>query len=279
MGSGISQVSVASASQPRDRALPVLPALRDLFPSGGLQRGSVVVVPAGGLLSLAILAGASAAGTWCAVVGLPELGVRAAAGVGVDPGRLLLVSEPGQRWPQVTAALLDGCEIVLVCPSAQPAPHVKRQIEATVRRAGGVLVVAGEWPGAQARLWVARQQWAGLGRGHGRLTCRQVQVLGTGRGAAIRPAQQWLWLPGPDGGVAAVVDPAVDDLTARGRAAGERGAGEPATGGWATGGWTTGGWTTGGWATGERGAGEWAEAGLADGAAEAGPAWLAVRAG
>jgi hypothetical protein len=159
-------------------------------------------VPSHGLLSLAIAAGASAAGAWCGVVGLPELGVRAAAGVGVDPGRLLLVSDPGQCWPQVVAALLDGCELVLVGPPAQPAAHVRRHVEATLRRAGGVLVVAGDWPGAQVRLWVATQQWIGMGTGHGRLMGRRVQVLASGRGAAARPAQRWLWLPGPDGGVA-----------------------------------------------------------------------------
>ena len=203
MYSGSSQVAVASAGEPGDGLLPVLPPLTDLFPHGGLRRGSVVAVPGSGLLSLAIAAGASAAGAWCGVVGLPELGVRSAAGVGVDPTRLLLVSDPGQRWPQVAAALLDGCDLVLIRPPARPATHVQRHIEATLRRAGGVLVVAGDWPGAQARLWVAAQQWVGLGAGHGRLMGRRVQVLASGRGAATRPAQRWLWLPGPDGGVAA----------------------------------------------------------------------------
>jgi hypothetical protein len=213
MHAGISQVVVASAAQAQDRVLPVLPVLRDLFPQGGLQRGSVVAVPGGGLLSLAIAAGASAAGAWCAIVGQPELGVRAAAGVGVDPGRMLLVEAPGERWPQVTAALLDGCELVLICPPAQPAPHVKRHVEATLRRAGGVLVVAGDWAGAQARLWVDAQQWAGIGQGHGRLMRRRVHVLASGRGAATRPAHRWLWLPGPDGGVA-TADPGIGGLAA-----------------------------------------------------------------
>jgi hypothetical protein len=210
------EVAVAPASQPRDRVLPVLPALRDLFPHGGLRRGSVVTVPGSGLLSLAIAAGASAAGAWCGVVGLPELGVRAAAGVGLDPGRLLLVKAPGRRWPQVTAALLDGCELVLICLPAGPPGAAARHVEATLRRTGGVLVVAGDWAGAQARLWVARQQWAGIGDGHGRLTARWVQVLATGRGAATRPAEQWLWLPGPDGGVS-TADPGIG-LAPAGRA-------------------------------------------------------------
>src|ERR1017187_6749374 len=105
---GRSQVASASAGAPGARVSPAPPPLRDLFRGGGLQRGSVVAVPSHGLLSLAIAAGASAAGAWGGVVGLPELGVGAAAGVGLDPGPLLLVGEPGQRWPQATAALLDG---------------------------------------------------------------------------------------------------------------------------------------------------------------------------
>jgi hypothetical protein len=189
-----------------------------------------VAVSGSGLLSLAIAAGASAAGAWCGVVGLPELGVRAAAGVGVEPGRLLLVGEPGRRWPQVTAALLDGCELVLLRPPGPPGAHAARHVEAMLRRTGGVLVVAGDWPGAQARLWVATQQWAGMGAGHGRLMSRRVHVLAARRGAAARPAEQWLWLPGPDGGVAAA-DPALSEmapgeLTAAERAAGKLAAAE-----------------------------------------------------
>src|ERR1035438_7945822 len=137
---GSSQVASASAGEPGDRVFPVLPPLRDLFRGGGLQRGSVVAVPSHGLLSLAIAAGASAAGAWCGVVGLPELGVRAAAAVGMEPGRLILVEEPGRRWPQVTAALLDGCELVLLRPPARPAGPVQRHVEAMLRRTGGVLV-------------------------------------------------------------------------------------------------------------------------------------------
>jgi hypothetical protein len=66
-------------------ALPVLPALRELLP-GGLQRGSVVAAEGWSLLCLALAAGASAAGSGCAIAGLPDLGVAAAADTGLDPG-------------------------------------------------------------------------------------------------------------------------------------------------------------------------------------------------
>src|SRR5215469_2588895 len=181
--------------------LPVLPALRELLPGGGLPRGSVVAAGRWSLLCLALVAGASAAGAWCAVTGVPALGVVAAVDAGLDPDRMLLVAEPGRRWPQVVVSLLDGCELVLLRPPDRPSAQVRRRLEATARRFGGVLVVAGEWDGAQTRLLVARQEWTGIGAGHGRLRARRVQVVADGRGAAARSRARWLWLPAPDGSV------------------------------------------------------------------------------
>lgn len=182
--------------------LPVLPALRELLP-GGLQRGSVVAAgDSSSLLCLALAAGASVAGAWCAIAGLPDLGVAAAADAGLDPGRLLLVADPGEGWPQVVASLLDGCELVLLRSPARPSAQVRRRLEAVLRRHGGVLVVAGDWDGAQGRLTVTHQEWTGIGAGHGRLRSRLVRVVAAGRGAAGRPRARWLWLPGPDGAVA-----------------------------------------------------------------------------
>jgi hypothetical protein len=222
---------VISLSPQRHRAdvlasegvLPVLPALAGLLPAGGLPRGSVVTTGEFGLLSLALAAGASADGAWCAVVGgpcrantngpsgglvprngaVPSVGVRAAAEAGLDPGRLILVADPGRGWPQVVASLLDGFDIVLLCPPERPTAAMQRKLEATARRFGSVLLVAGDWPGAHARLQVAEEEWVGIGAGHGRLRARKAQVVASGRGAGERPRSCWLWLPGPDGSVTA----------------------------------------------------------------------------
>ena len=51
----------------------MLPALGELLP-GGLARGSVVAAGRWSLLCLALAAGASLAGAWCAVAGVPQLG-------------------------------------------------------------------------------------------------------------------------------------------------------------------------------------------------------------
>jgi hypothetical protein len=189
--------------QPGDEPiLPVLPALTPLLPAGGLAKGSVTAVGQYGMLCLALMAAASAQGAWCGVAGIPEFGVAAAASAGVEPDRLLLVPDPGERWPQVAAALIDGCEVVLIRPPARPVSRARRQLEAGLRRAGAVLLVVGVWDGAAVRLRVARQYWTGLGNGHGRLRACRAEVVAEGRAAAAQPRRQWLWLPAPDGTIA-----------------------------------------------------------------------------
>jgi hypothetical protein len=212
--------SPGAAVLPGEGVLPVLPALRKLLPAGGLQQGTVVAAGEWSLLCLALAAAASAAGAWCAVVGLPQLGVGAAADAGLDPGRMLLIAEPGAGWPQVVASLLDGCELVLLRPPTRPSAQIRRKLEAAVRRYGGVLLVAGDWDGAQARLFVARQEWTGVGSGHGRLRARRVEVVADGRGAAARLRTQWLWLPGPDGSVTVADEISVQPPFWRGVSAG-----------------------------------------------------------
>jgi hypothetical protein len=195
---------------PDEDVLPVLPALRGLLTAGALRRGQVVSTDGWGLLCAALAAAASAAGAWCAAVGLPSLGVRAAVDAGLDPDRLLLIADPGASWPQVVASLLDSCDIVLLRPPDRPSAQLRRKLEATARRHAGVLLVAGEWEGAPTRLHVASQEWAGIGDGHGRLQARKVQVVAEGRGAGARPRDTWLWLPGPDGTVTTVADAVAD---------------------------------------------------------------------
>jgi hypothetical protein len=210
--SALSGVQGVPGSRTDPGALPVLPALAGLLPAG-LPRGSVIATGAWGLLCLALAAAASGAGAWCAVAGLPALGVAAAAGAGLDPDRLLLVPDPGSRWPHVVATLLDGCDLVVLRPPSRPSAALRRKLESVARRYGGVLVIAGDWDGAHRRLTVTSQEWAGIGPGHGRLRARRAQVVVDGRGAAGRPRARWLWLPGPDGSVAPVVSSTVVNST------------------------------------------------------------------
>ncbi|MGF1427730.1 hypothetical protein [Kitasatospora sp. LaBMicrA B282] len=187
--------------------VPVPAALAGVLPGGGLRRGTAVSVQDDAGLLLAL--GAGSRDGWYAVVGLPELGLLAASGYGIDPGRLLLVDAPGQQWPEVVAALAGAVEVILLRPSGPVAPQLAARLGAVLRRSGCVLLVAGEWPGAELRLSVRESRWVGLGPGYGLLAGRQAVVLAEGRGAAARGRSVQVWLPDEHGVVRAVEEPAV----------------------------------------------------------------------
>lgn len=193
-----------------EHLLPVLPALADLLPEGGLRRGATVAVggPGGATsLALALAAAASAAGSWVAAVGLPSLGLLAAAELGVVLDRLALVAGPGAgSWAAAVAAVVDAVDVVLVRPGHRVGPTDARQLVARARERGVVLVRVGgpEWPeGPDVRLTVRSVTWHGLGEGYGHLRARRVEVVVEGRRAAARPRARALWLPGPGGEVVA----------------------------------------------------------------------------
>ena len=203
-------VAVAQLVQPvlaDARVLPVLGALEPLFPTRGLKRGSVVSVAGSTSLALSLLAAASAQGSWCAAVGMPALGLAAAAELGVALERFPLVPSPGRAagaggWAWVVAALVDACDVVIARPPRRLAGADARRLTARVRERGAVLVVAGPWPeAAEVRLTVASSAWEGLGPGYGRLLGRRVEVVAGGRGAAARERRLGLWLPHPEGGI------------------------------------------------------------------------------
>jgi hypothetical protein len=98
------------------RLIPTHPALADLLPGGGLKQGVMYSVENSATLLLAMLAGPSAAGSWCGVVGVPEFGVEAAASFGIDLERLVLVPQPGDQWLAVTAAIADVMTVVVTKP-------------------------------------------------------------------------------------------------------------------------------------------------------------------
>lgn len=206
-------LSAALGAAPRAATVPVLPALRAVVPGGGLRPGSVVGLggPGAASLGLALVAGVSrhggedGTGGWCGVVGVPGFGVVAAAGMGAAPERLLLVDDPGDRWPDVVAALCEAVELVLLCPPERPGAAAVRRLAALARRHGCVLTLtgafAGEWPGVRLRLHLEDAAWDGLAAGHGRLTGRRVQVVAEGRDAPGSGRRAALWLPASDGTV------------------------------------------------------------------------------
>jgi hypothetical protein len=205
---GLVRVATEPAGVGVDQVLPVAAALRPLFPGGGLRRGGTVTLTtpetsgdalATGSTSLlfALLAEASAAGSWCAVVGLPRLGLVAAAEAGVALERLALVPNPGPEWGPVVAALLDGFDIVVASAPAAVSAAVTNRLAARARQRGAVLLPVGlRWLGADLTLEVVNAAWQGLEQGRGRLRRYRAEVLAYGRGVAARPRRAHLWLAG-----------------------------------------------------------------------------------
>lgn len=187
------------------RSLPVVEPLRPLFAGGVLRRASTVVVtgaPGRGATSLALslLVAASAAGSWCAAVGLDDPGVVAMAELGVDLRRVVLVPRPRGAWAAATAELLEGVDVALVRPPARVAHTAARRLHARARDRAVVLVVLCEhrddWPvPAEATLEVTAATWHVAGR----LTSRVAEVRAVGRGGGVRPRRATLWLPGAAG--------------------------------------------------------------------------------
>ncbi len=202
----------------------MLPPLADLLPDGGLRRGSTIVVNglvddrtpgpvahSGGDLSLALslVAAASGAGSWCGLVGLVGLGAVAAHDLGIDLDRLAVVPRPGAAWAEVTATLIDGVDLVVLCPPFPPRRAMARRLVARARERRSVLVVVSGrsgWPECpDLQLGLADLHWEGIDAGGaGYLEQRRVTVTATGRRSAARPRHRQMRLPSATGVLADV---------------------------------------------------------------------------
>jgi hypothetical protein len=201
---------LASAPSGRVRMLPVRTDLAGLFPMGGLRRGSTVSVQGSTSLLLALLAAPTASDSWAGVVGMPDLGVLAAAELGVAVDRLAIVRHPGAELPAVVAALLDGMDLV-VAPRARLTDAQARRLSARARHRGAVLLTVGPWPAVDLELRCTWSRWDGIGHGDGYLAGREITVLTHGRGIAARPTRTTLWLPAIEPRESSVPDPRAPD--------------------------------------------------------------------
>lgn len=179
------------------RSIPTHPAIAELLPGGALQQGAAYSVEGSAMLLMTLLAAPSAAGMWCAVVGVPEFGIEAAQHLGVDLDRLVLVPHPGDQWLAVTAAVADIMGIVVTRPPKRAADSTVARLSARLRQRGTTMLVLGTWPHTEAMLSLSASQWHGIGVGHGRLRARQATVTVTDRMTG-RPRSARLWLPDTD---------------------------------------------------------------------------------
>jgi hypothetical protein len=208
-----SLTSRAAPTGIRRDVLPVLGPLEGVLPHGGLPRGGVVSVVgteylstgagqrrgpdtwtshgSGGASSLLLSLLAAPTPRWSAVVGLPEVGLLAAAELGADLDRLVVVPDPGPDVLHILSVLADGVELIVVGAPRGPwgTPARLRILTSRLRQHGTVLLVAGNWPGADLVLQARHTGWVGLGRGTGRLRDRELTIMVGGRRAG-RPGRE-----------------------------------------------------------------------------------------
>lgn len=176
--------------RPARESVPTLPGLAGVVP---LHAGSAYGVDSASL-ALAMAAGASRAGEWVGFAGWPDFGAEAAAELGLELSRTVLVPDPGAHWLEVTAALVDVLRVVVLRPPATVDARAAGLIDSRLRSRSAVLVVWGEWPGVEARVSVESSGWTGARRGEGRLHERRARVV-VQRGARP-PARVDLTWPG-----------------------------------------------------------------------------------
>ncbi len=175
------ETRVGASRQAGDRArLPLDDLLSELLPDG-LARGSVISVEGSTSLMLALAATASHQGSWTAILGMPAVGVVAAARRGFDLGRLVLVPHPGTQVVEAAGAAVDGMDVTLVGPRVALSEADRRRLASRARERGSVILAAGPWTGAHTTMTVERSAWRGLGAGEGRLRERDLSVAVAGR--------------------------------------------------------------------------------------------------
>ena len=191
--------------------LPAHPALAGLLPGRGLRPGSAYSLGPSLTLLFALLAPPSQAGSWCGVVGMPEFGAEAAARVGVELDRTVLIPDPGSRWLAVTATIAEVLPVVAVRPPSRARDGDVTRLAARLRERGAVLLVQGTWPQTEAMIDVSDPEWTGVGDGHGYLAARELTVTVSSRRSPV-PRRARVQLPAASGQVAAT------DTTTRGSA-------------------------------------------------------------
>lgn len=197
--------------------------LAAVLPRGGLPRGGVVSLAGQGSTSLLLTLLASPSAPWSAVVGMPGLGLLAAAELGVDLDKVVVVPDPGPDVLQVLSVLVDGVDMVALAPTPglRPNPGRLRVLNGRLRQRGSVLLVSGPWPGADLVLTSSVVAWSGLDHGHGRLRDRELTIQVRGRGAAGRIRETTMVLAGGRSGVEVMAGPAAGFGPAAGVPSGE----------------------------------------------------------
>jgi hypothetical protein len=141
--------------------------------------------------AITLAAGVVPVDGWVAAVGVPSLGVLAAAEAGLALDHLVFFAAPTTVWGTVAIAAVDAFDVVVLSVPARPRMAEVRRLATRARERGSTVIAIGAgataW-GGEARVITSAVDWHGLGDGHGRLQSCRVSVELDGRGS-VRPRQ------------------------------------------------------------------------------------------
>jgi hypothetical protein len=179
-----------------------------LFGEAGLVRGRTVACTGDAALStaLALSAAATRAGSWLAVVGVPNLGIAAAIEAGVAVERIVLAQPPraSREWVATVAALVEGFEVLIVATPTSLSASDARRLQTRVMARQAVLIVV-DLPALSSvgeasvftsdiDVYANTVSWSGIERGAAHITQRTVQMRVDGRRCSS-PREQTITLP------------------------------------------------------------------------------------
>lgn len=172
----VEQLRERVAAMERKPALEPVATLPGLAGLVRLHAGATYAVDSASL-ALALVAGASRSGEWVGFAGCADFGAEAAAELGIELSRTVLVPDPGEHWLEVTAALVDVLRVVVLRPPTSVDERTAGILDSRLRTRSSVLVVHGEWPRVEARLSIEQSSWTGPASGTGQLRERRARVV------------------------------------------------------------------------------------------------------
>lgn len=180
-----------SPGSPAD-VLPLPEGVAELVPQQGIPRGSVIQCAGARSLVTAMIAAVTRAGGQVGLVGLPQIGLLAAAELGADLDRIAAVPVPGVDPVEVASVLLDGMDLVVMGLSGVRVPPGRMRVIAGRARvqSSSLLVVGGQWPSARmsfdAQVLDHRRHPSVEINGYGRIRGVQLRVAADIRGRSRR---------------------------------------------------------------------------------------------
>ncbi|MBF6174399.1 hypothetical protein [Nocardia blacklockiae] len=195
--------SVTAADVAALDVIAVPGGIGDLLPGGGLARGSVVGRRGSTGILAGLLAAATGAELWAAIVAGPRqrIGLLAVTEMGGRLDRLAVIDASGGDPLEIAAVLSDGIPMIVCDTSVTVPPKRAQALTAKIRGQRGVLVITDRVSGLRPDVTLRARPvgYRGLGAGCGRVQEVRVAVEVAGRNPPIRRGEIMLASDGSEG--------------------------------------------------------------------------------